>query len=62
MLGGGLKGGCVQMQFRLYIAAEDGIMHARCDYRSHVLVNFDIDYPACVIGLAALLTRGARVS
>ncbi len=33
------------MHFRLYIAAEDGIMHARCD----VLINFDIDYPACVI-------------
>lgn len=33
----------------VYIAAEDGIMHARCHHRSHVLVNFDIDYPACVI-------------
>lgn len=32
---GGLKG---HMQSRLYIAAEDGIMHARCD---NIFVNID---------------------
>ncbi len=45
----------MHMHFRLYIAAEDGIMHARCHHRSHVLVNFDIDYPACVLTIQGLV-------